>query len=259
MGFVRNALLLSAMVLSGSLSGAVWAEVPAKVATPPEGAVDRERWAARLETLTRQIDADPRSLRLVSERGDLHFFLGDFSSAVRDYDRMVEIDPEQDASHWRRGIALFYAKEFAKAGEQFERYHSFDQVDRENGIWRYLSQRKALGLEKAREGLLKYEKDDREPFPDVYRLFAGSIEPAAILERIDRAEIDDDEREKRRFYAELYIGLNEAVEGRDANAEKHLARAVANTWGPRAGYGPHYMWQVGRLHLAALKAVPKQP
>ncbi len=259
MRIARLLLLLLVFSQSPILSGTGWADDPAKAAASQEGLVDRERWTARLETLSRQIDADPKNLRLHSERGDLHFFLGDFPKAVRDYDRMVEIDAAQDASHWRRGIALFYAGEFEKAAAQFERYHSFDQIDRENGIWRYLSQRKALGLEKAREGLLKYEKDDREPFRDVYRLFAGSIEPAAILERIDRAEIDNDEREKRRFYAELYIGLNEAVEGRDASAERHLARAVANTWGPRAGYGPHYMWQVGRLHLAGLKAAPKQP
>ena len=249
-------LFLLAGTLPMFLTSACRAEDPAK-ATSQNGAVDPERWVARRDALSQRIDAEPKNLRLVSERGDLCFFLGDFAGAVRDYDRMVEIDADQDASHWRRGIALFYAKDYANAAAQFERYHSFDQIDRENGIWRYLSQRKALGLEKAREGLLKYEKDDREPFPDVYRLFAGSIEPAAILERIDLAQIDEDEREKRRFYAELYIGLNEAVEGREDSSRKHLARAVANTWGPRAGYGPHYMWQVGRLHLDGLK--PKAP
>jgi lipoprotein NlpI len=259
MKVMSHALLLMAGALPMSLPGFCDAEDPARAVAPQDGVADRDRWVAQRDTLTPLIDADPKNLRLVSERGDVHFFLGDFASAVRDYDRMVEIDAEQDASHWRRGIALFYVGDFPKAAAQFERYHSFDQVDRENGIWRYLSQRKAHGLKVAREGLLKYEKDDREPFPDVYRLFAGEIEPAAILERIDKAAIDADEREKRRFYAELYIGLNEAVEGRNDSAETHLTRAAANTWGPRAGYGPHYMWQVGRLHLASLKAATPRP
>lgn len=233
------------------------APVPVHAAEPAVAAVDREGWSTRLKEVSGKIAQEPRRLGLYSERGDLHFFLADFPKAVEDYDRMVELDPQQDASHWRRGIAYFYAGDFAKAAGQFERYHSFDQVDRENGIWRYLSQRKAHGQKVAREGLLKYEKDDREPFPDVYRLFAGTIEPAAILDRIEKASVDDAEREKRRFYAELYIGLNEAVEGRDAEARAHLAKAVANTWGPKAGYGPHYMWQVGRLHLELLEKKAK--
>lgn len=216
-------------------------------------------WTVQADALSRQIEAHPGTLRLYSQRGDLRFFLGDFPRAVADYSKMVELDPEVDTSHWRRGIAYFYAGDFKAAGEQFERYHSYDQVDRENGIWRYLSQRKALGQEKAREGLLKYEKDDREPFPDVYRLFAGTIEPKAILERINESkELSPDEREKRLFYAELYIGLNEAVEGRNESAIRFLKRAVVNTWAEDAGYGPHYMWQVARLHLEQLQraAVP---
>ena len=97
-----------------------------------------------------------------------------------------------------------------------------------------------------------YEKDDRQPFPDVYRLFAGEIEPAGILQRIDDAEISDGEREKRLFYAQLYIGLNYAVEGEEELAREHLREAVANEWGRAAGGGPSYMWQVGRLHFELL-------
>ena len=104
---------------------------------------------------------------------------------------MVELDPKIAPSHWRRGIAYFYAKKYKQAANQFEIYHTFDDVDRENGIWRFFSQAKAYGLKKAREGLLKYEKDDREPFPDVYRLFAEEITPEQILDRIRDAKITD--------------------------------------------------------------------
>jgi lipoprotein NlpI len=167
---------------------------------------------------------------------------------------MVRNDPVQDTSHWRRGIACFYAGEYERAADQFARYHSFDNVDRENGIWRYLSQRKQLGLEEARRGLLTYEKDDREPFPDVFKLFAGKIEPKEILTHIDDAKIDESTREQRRFYADLYIGLNHAVEGRDAEARAALFRATANKWAPQASYGPKWMWHVGRLNWEQLEA-----
>ena len=79
----------------------------------------------------------------------------------------------------------------------------------------------------------------------------------------DPLDIDDDEREKRHFYAHLYIGLNHALEGQDKAAVEHLAKSTANRWGPRAGYGPHYMWHVGRLHYDLLiekqKKTPEKP
>jgi lipoprotein NlpI len=195
----------------------------------------------------------PDSLTGYSRRGDACFFLGRFREAVADYDKMVELDETQRSSHWRRGIALFYAGRFEDAAAQFESYHSFDQVDRENGIWRYLSQHRAYGRDKAREGLLKYQKDDREPFPAVYKLFAGTMTPAQILQQIADADITKAEREKRLFYAHLYIGLNDAVENDNKQAQEHLALATKNKWGPGAGYGPNYMWQVGRIHEELLR------
>ena len=56
------------------------------------------------------------------------------------------------------------------------------------------------------------------------------------------------EREKRLFYANLYIGLWHAVHDRPGEAQPFLHNAVNNTWAPTAGYGPHYMWHVGRVH-----------
>ena len=195
---------------------------------------------------------EPKDVGGRSKRGDARFFKGDFAGALADYDRMVELEPGMSAEHWRRGIAAFYAGDYEKAAKQFEAYHAFDDVDRENGIWRYFSQHKAYGAAKAKEGLLKYKKDDREPFPAVYALFEGKTTPEAILAGIAAAKIDDEEREKRLFYAELYIGLNLAVEGKGAEALPHLKKAAANRWGPKAGYGPAYMWHVGRLHAELL-------
>lgn len=212
------------------------------------------------EQLTQElVDAGPKRSGLLSRRGDAWFFLGQFEKSVADYEAMVEIDPKQGDSHWRRGIARFYAGKSKEAAQQFEAYHSFDDIDRENGIWRYFSQYRAYGPRKAKAGLLKYKKTDREPFPDVYRLFSGDTTPTKILQAIGTAEISKDEREKRLFYAQLYIGLNHAVEGRAAQAIVHLRESTANSWGPEAGYGPHYMWHVGRVHLDLLLAEKQQP
>jgi lipoprotein NlpI len=237
-----------------SLSAAVNAAEPDE---HPLSREQRDRMQAALqqqtEQLSRTIDDAP-TVGACSQRGDAYFFLGDFDRALADYEKMVELNPDSGASHWRRGIARFYARKYPDAARQFEEYHSFDNVDRENGIWRYLSQYRAYGVEKAREGLLKYEKTDREPFPAVYQLFAGKLTPQQIEQQIADAKIDDEERSKREFYSHLYIGLNHAVEGRDAEAIKHLRKSTANTWGPKAGYGPNYMWHVGRLHYDLLVA-----
>jgi outer membrane protein assembly factor BamB len=224
----------------------------------PLPAERREKMKRDLEerdrALTELLAADPKSVEALSRRGDVRFMQARFAEAVADYEKMVVLDPKLEAGHWRRGIAWFYAGEPAKAAHQFEIYHTHDDVDRENGIWRFLSQAKAHGFEKARAGLLKYAKDDREPFPAVYQLFEGKLKPGEVLAGIREAKIGDEEREKRLFYAELYVGLLAAVEGRAADAERHLRAAVANSWGPDSGFGPAWMWHVGRVHYEQLRA-----
>ena len=214
--------------------------------------------ADRVTKLTVLIEATPKSLDLYSKRADAYFFQGQFDKALADYEQMVKLDETEAPGHWRRGIADFYAGKFKAASDQFELYHSFDDVDRENGIWRYLSQVKAFGRDKAREGLLKYKKDDREPFPDVYQLFAGKLTAEEILKKIRTAEVDETEREKRLFYAELYIGLNFDVEKDPKQALEHLRAATATQWPRKAGYGPNYMWHVGRLHAIQLQQQVKK-
>jgi lipoprotein NlpI len=211
------------------------------------------RFNAVVAKQTKAIGDNPAGVNAYSRRGDAYFFLGRFKEAVADYDKMVQLDPKLDASHWRRGIAYFYAGDHKKAARQFEVYNTVDMVDRENGIWRFFSQAKAHGVEKARKNLLNYKQTDREPFGDVYQLFAKKITPQQILKNIETAKIGKDERNKRLFYAQLYIGLNEALAGNDKAARKHLHQAVANPWGQSAGFGPNYMWHVGRLHYGLLK------
>lgn len=227
-------------------------------AAPLFAADEREilnmRFDEDIARLTSEIEKTPKTVDLYSRRGDAHFFRGKFAEAVADYEKMVSLDPDLETSHWRKGIAYFYAGRYKDAARQFENYHSFDNVDRENGIWRYLSQTKAFGRGRAREGLLKYEKDDRQPFPDVYRLFSGELSGDEVLKRINDAEISPRDREQRLFYAELYVGLNDFVDGRIESAEQHLEKAAKNTWGSKAGGGPGYMWQVARVHHDLLVA-----
>ena len=93
---------------------------------------------------------NPNLVRGWSSRGDMRLFLGNFEGAKLDYEKMIELNPELEVSHWRLGIAYFYLEEYDKAARQFQIYHNYDAVDRENGIWRFMSQFKSNGLNAAR-------------------------------------------------------------------------------------------------------------
>lgn len=222
-------------------------------------AMNKELTAERegqLKVLPAILDADTDAVGKYSRRGDLHLFLGKFAEAEADYKKMTELKPDLDASHWRLGIAMYLAGHPGDAAAQFDRYHSFDNVDRENGIWRYLSHRAAFGKEKAREQLLKYEKDDRPPFREVYQLFEGTMTAAQVLQSIS-PELPESSRQSRLFYAQLYVGLNDAAEDKPESAIKALREAVKNEWPREAGFGPDYMWHVGRLQYLRLKTPAK--
>ncbi len=210
----------------------------------------------RLDALPAILETDADAVVTFARRGDLHLFLGKFAEAEADYKKMSAVKPEVDQSHWRLGIAMYLAGHPEDAAAQFDKYHSFDNVDRENGIWRYLSHRAAFGKEKAREQLLKYEKDDRPPFREVYQLFEGTMTADQVLQSIS-PDLPESSRQSRLFYAQLYVGLNDAVEDRPESALKSLREAVKNEWPREAGFGPDYMWHVGRLQYLRLKAPAK--
>ena len=212
----------------------------------------------RLAEIPVPTEVSPNSVSAHSRRGDALFFLGRFSEAVDEYRAMVRCDPELDRSHWRLGIALFYAGNPQAAAAQFERYHSFDDVDRENGIWRYLSQYRASGREVAQKELLKYQKDDREPFPAVYRLFEGTLTAEEVIQRIP-TDLSVAEQDSRLFYSELYIGLHLVVQNQPKAALPWLRRAADRKWPQAAGFGPNYMWHVARLQrdLMAVEILKK--
>ena len=218
---------------------------------PDERAAITKKFSDVLAKSPSPADSATNATQIHSRRGDALFFLRRYQDSVIEYEAMVKRDASLDASHWRLGIALFFADQPARAAAQFDKYHSFDNVDRENGIWRYLSQRKATDAATARKELLRYEKDDREPFPAVYKLFDGSLSPEAALRTIPQ-DLPAQELEKRLFYTELYIGVHSAAQGKRADARKFLRLAVSRKWPRDSGFGPNYMWHVARVQLEDL-------
>lgn len=225
-------------------------------AEPPFPASERAQMlrdlSERLVTLDQSIAQAPRTVALYSRRGDCRLFLGRFAGAIQDFEKMIALDPAQDAPHWRLGIAYYFAGQFAKSARQFEKYHDHDGGDRENGIWKFFGDAKVLGLEPAREAMLVYTRFDREPFPTLYEMFAGRKTTDDFLTDLTTRKLAGDERVM--FFANYYAGLNEEVLGRRARALELLREAVASSWGRTAENGPAYMWQVARLHYEMLSA-----
>jgi lipoprotein NlpI len=233
------------------------ADVPAKIQTLNQDLEAQFREQLKLLP-TPSPDTPPgEAIDRHSQRGDLQMFLAQFPEAETSYRRMVELDPAIDASHWRLGIACFFAKHPQAGADQFEKYHSFDSVDRENGIWRYFCHHRASGKEKAQKQLIRYETDDRPPFREVYQLFQGTLTPEQVLKAASDAP--EAGRQSRLFYSHLYVGLNAALENQRDVAIHSLQQATLNQWPQSAGYGPRYMWHIGRLQLNLLAATPETP
>src|SRR5690606_12518798 len=110
-------------------------------------------------------------------------------------------------SHWRRGLAAYYAGQHEVAARQFETCFGEDDVDRENGIWRYFAQRKLLGEKAAQQKLLQYRKEDRPPLPIIYDRLKGRVSDQQILDSVEKSAVQGSRLEAQRFYADLYVGI----------------------------------------------------
>jgi tetratricopeptide (TPR) repeat protein len=218
-------------------------EVPAA-----EAAVkgEKEELVERLASLTTALSEAPDSVRLYSQRGDTHLFLGRFAEAVADFEKMIEIDAAQDAPHWRLGIAYYFAGQYAKSSAQFVKYQTFEAGDRENGIWKFLADARQLGVEPARARMIEFTRFDREPFPELYEMFAGRMTSAEVLAGLEAKGMARDGAPQ--FFAHYYTGVHEALQGDRGKALALLEKAVASQWGRTAEGGPAYMWRCARLH-----------
>jgi lipoprotein NlpI len=197
------------------------------------------------------------SVAMYSRRGDANFFLANFEEAVKDYKKMIELDPAQDGPHWRLGIALYFAGDAENSAKQFEKYFAQDVTgtDRETGIWHFIARAGVDGVSSARLQMLRYTHPDREPFNGLYDLFGDVWTMEEFFRDLNRRGFATDKQIM--FYAQLYAGINEDLNGRRDAAIRFLRMASTNEWGKKATGGGAYMWQVSRLLLNALEEAQK--
>jgi lipoprotein NlpI len=228
--------------------------VAATAAEPPISEDARREMLAKFEqqkkTADARLETEPKDIDTLTRRGDVRLFLGDAKGAVADFEKEIALDPTHDAPHWRLGIAYYFAGDYAKSAKQFEKYHAYDNRDRENGVWKFFAQARVDGIEKARREMLEYTKFDREPFPAVYDMLAGKKTGEEVLLEMETKKLNDNALVM--FFAHYYVGWNEDLLGRRESAREHLAKAVKLALQAGAGGGPGYMGQVARLHYEAL-------
>lgn len=214
---------------------------------------DTDIFQVQEKVLSEQLATQPDALSLLSQRGDMRQFMGHFNEAVADFEHMIALDPRQDAPHWRLGIAYYFTGAFGKSAAQFAKYHDHDGHDRENGIWKFMAQTRAEGLDAARREMLVYPAQDREPFIVLYEMFAGKRTPEEVLKYVETKGLGT--QTQVLFFAKYYVGVYTALTGNKAEGLQLVTEAV-NLFSPAsAGQGgPGYMWQVARLQANALKA-----
>ncbi|GIW82632.1 MAG: hypothetical protein KatS3mg105_4439 [Gemmatales bacterium] len=179
-----------------------------------------------------------------NHRGSERFKVGDIAGSIADFDEYIKRKPSAEPGHWKRGISYYYAREFAKGRQQFRGYEKVDTNDVENAVWHYLCNAQLVGVEKARQQMLKIGNDRRIPMMKVYDLFKGRAKPEDVIRTAEAGNPPKDLLRRRLFYARLYLGLFYESQGDRDNALKYLSLAA-----DEANRGVHhYMWDVARVH-----------
>jgi len=193
---------------------------------------------------------DPKLAEAYDERGSARFKLGRIKESLQDFDRFLELRPQAGPGHWRRGIALYYAGRYDEGRKQFEGYQGVDSNDVENAVWQFICAARVVGVDKARQNLLKIGHDRRVPMMVVYDLFAGKAKPEDVLAAAQAGKPPKEELNLRLFYAQLYLALHYEAAGDTPRTREHMTKAVKD----HAVGG--YMWEVARVHLQLLDAKP---
>ncbi|MDF1738056.1 MAG: hypothetical protein P1U86_02760 [Verrucomicrobiales bacterium] len=193
-----------------------------------------------------ETEAGQIRLSALQRRGESRFFEADIKGSIADFDEVIELEPSQDPYHWQRGLSYYYAEEYQKGKEQFERHQTVNTQDVENAVWHFLCAVRAPGgnIEEAQEELIPIERDSRVPMKEVHDLFAGR---AKVEDVLSAAAPDSDgvlsERERNHLcYAHLYLGLYYEAMGNNEESKRHIRLAAID-------YSmDHYMGRTAKVH-----------
>lgn len=226
---------------------------PQRVAARAALQVAAGQYQAAVDDYDRLLQLAPDAATAYDDRGSAKFMAGRIEASIEDFDRYLKLRPDQQPWHWKRGISYYYAGRYDAGRRQFEGYQTVDDNDVENAVWRFLCMARSVGVEQARQDMLRIKRDLRIPMTEVYELYAGQAQPDDVLAAARAGSPAEVELNARLFYAHLYLGLYFEATGDAARARQHITTAAEKH---RIG---HYMWNVADLHARRLAADAKKP
>ncbi|HZK79496.1 MAG TPA: hypothetical protein VFC46_00475, partial [Humisphaera sp.] len=190
----------------------------------------------------------PMSPHAYQSRGEDQFRLGHFKESVADFDKVIELKPGEAPYDWQRGISLYYAGEFDRGARQFELHKTVNPNDVENAVWHFLCVSRLHGVAEARKVLIPIQGDGRIPMMQVYDLFGGKGSEKTVMDAAEAGKVNEADRNRRLFYAHLYLGLYSESTGDKAAASKHILLAEKYA-------EDDYMGDVARVHATLHKKI----
>jgi tetratricopeptide (TPR) repeat protein len=214
----------------------------------PHAALARLTCLAVVAALVAAGAAQDRSrARAIFDRAVADFQGGRIAESVAGFDTLARLLPDDAPQLWQRGIALYYAGRYRDCRAQFESHRAVNPDDVENAAWHFLCVARDESPQRAKGALLPVGPDRRVPMHEIYRMFAGALEPARVLEAAGTDAAAE-------FYAHLYVGLYLDALGDHAGASKHIRTAAADRYAAAGGY----MHGVARVHLSHRRAVERR-
>eukprot|EP01047_Picozoa_sp_COSAG01_P074250 COSAG01_NODE_12349_length_1754_cov_4.797086_1_plen_308_part_10 len=195
--------------------------------------------------------------QMLLRRGMEFFKRGRVADSIKDFDRVLELQPAQKPYMWQRGLSLFYAERLQDAAVQFEADVAVNPNDTEESIWRWLAMVRAArrqshdsggnadgddvvdaAVRAARREMLQVGRDPRPVMRAAMELFTGEGAAAALDAAGGQRRPDSGSgsgggaQAHDRFYADLYLALwHEAVGPTgDTAAKSWLAKAVTSSY-----------------------------
>lgn len=207
-------------------------------------ALKEKKFSDAVRLASQAIEADPKSAIAYDLRGTANFKLGRIKESLADYDKQIELNPKTGPAHWRRGLTLYYADKFADGVAQFTTSDQEEPNDVENAIWHFLCNARVKGLEKAQGEMLKVARDPRgESMMTIYRMFKGKAKPKEVLKSAEAGNVNDEIRQKQRFYANYYVSMYYEAARKPDQSLEHMRVAV------RKYPIGDYMMDVAKVHL----------
>ena len=175
---------------------------------------------------------------MLTRRGMAKFVQNDVEGSVEDFDLVMLADPARTPYLWQRGLSLYYAERFEDGAKQFRRDVAVNPNDTEEAIWAFLCEAQTVGIDKAREQILRVDRDPRSVMRNAYALFKGSGSVDQLREAGNTSASD-------LFYSRLYIGLWHEANGDAERAKQEILDAVDTPYAKRSG---DYMAGLALVH-----------